>query len=100
MKTRVFVTKIFRSQTQKCLHLPSDGGDRLLAGVGDVLLLVLPRVVQDQGAASGIGNDSLKYIFIEKLCLIHVKPKLTLIIFVHDSSTNTILFLFIDQVDV
>ena len=58
MKTRVFVTKIFRSQKQKCLHLPSDGGDCLFAGVGDVLLLVLPRVVQDQGAASGIGYDS------------------------------------------
>ena len=39
-------------------YSPSDGGDRLLAGVGDVLLLVLPRVVEDQGAASRVGDNS------------------------------------------
>ena len=39
------------------LYSPSHRGDRLLAGVGDVLLLVLPGVVEDQGAASGVGDD-------------------------------------------
>ena len=39
------------------LYSPSHWGDRLLAGVGDVLLLVLSGVVEDQGAASGVGDD-------------------------------------------
>ena len=39
------------------LNSPSHGGDRLLARVGDVLLLVLPGVVENQGAASGVGDD-------------------------------------------
>ena len=37
---------------------PSCRGDGLLAGVGDVLLLVLPGVVQDEGAAGRVCDDS------------------------------------------
>ena len=38
-------------------YSPSHWGDRLLAGVGDVLLLVLPGVVEHQCAASRVGHD-------------------------------------------
>ena len=42
----------------KCiLNSPSHRGDRLLARVGDMLLLVLPGVIEDQSAASRVGDN-------------------------------------------
>ena len=42
----------------QCKDSPASRGDGLLAGVGDVLLLVLPGVVEDQRTARGVGDDS------------------------------------------
>ena len=53
---------------------PACWGDRLLAGVGDVLLLVLPGVVQHQGAPGRIGDDSWNYSSLKllkrKVCVV------------------------------
>ena len=48
-------------------HSPACRGDGLLAGVGDVLLLVLPRVVQHQGAPGWVGDNSWNNFSLKSL---------------------------------
>ena len=49
---------LLKENAEVLLHSPSYWSYRLLAGVGDVLLLVLPGIVEHQRAARGVGDDS------------------------------------------